>query len=152
MHYPTCFYRGRRLRQDPVIRELIQETEVRPQDLIQPYFVLEFDDPGQEEPIPSMPGQKQFGLKALEEHLRKVIPSGLRAIILFGIPKEKDEQATQAYNQNGIIQQAVKRIKDAFPDLVVITDVCLCSYMSHGHCGIVDNGYILNDPTLDLLA
>ncbi len=146
------FYRGRRLRRNHGLRELVRENEIRPQDLIQPYFVIEHEDPNYEAKIPSMPGQKQLGLQALVDHLSQALPLGLRGIILFGIPKDKDERATQAYAKDGIIQRAIKRIKDALPDLIVVTDVCLCEYMSHGHCGIVENGRVLNDPSLELLS
>jgi len=152
MGYKPAFYRGRRLRRDYGLRELVRETDVRPQDLIQPYFVREHEDPDYQGSILSMPGQKQFGLQALEDHLRQVLPLGLRGIILFGIPQYKDERATQAYAEDGIIQQALRKIKADFPDLVLITDVCLCEYMSHGHCGLVENGRVMNDSTLELLA
>ena len=146
------FYRGRRLRTTSNLRDMVRETHINPEDLIQPYFVVETNDPGYKKEIPSMPGQFQRGIKSLLNRLEKIYPLGLRAIILFGIPKQKDEKASSAYDENGIIQQCIKRIKDKFPDLIVITDVCLCEYMSHGHCGIVKNGHVENDPTLELLA
>ncbi len=146
------FFRGRRLRINKTIRDLIRETHITQDDLVQPFFVVEHDDPFFEKPIPSMPGQKQLGVDALLNCIKEAISFGLKYIILFGIPKHKDEIASSAYDPNGIIQTAVKRIKDKFPDLFVITDVCLCEYTSHGHCGIVKNGMVLNDPTLELLA
>ncbi len=146
------FFRGRRLRIKKEIRDLVKETTIAPSDLVQPFFVIESDDPFFEKPIPSMPGQKQYGIKALLEEIKKGISLGLSSVILFGIPKVKDDKASSAYDPDGIIQRAVKEIKDKFPELVVITDVCLCEYMSHGHCGIVKDGQILNDPTLELLA
>ncbi len=146
------FYRGRRLRQSSKLRRLVRETFVQPQDLIQPYFVLETDDPETVQPIPSMPGQNQYGIKALENRIQEYQKLGLSGIILFGIPKIKDEQGSQAYADEGIIQRTVSRLKESFPDLVIITDLCLCEYTSHGHCGIVQNGYVQNDLTLDFLA
>ncbi len=146
------FFRGRRLRYNHVIRDMVRETHIHPEDLIQPYFVIESEDKNYKKEIPSMPGQYQMGINALLSHLKQIWPLGLKAIILFGIPKHKDEKASSAYDENGIIQNAVKAIKDKFPELVVITDVCLCEYTSHGHCGMVKDGEVLNDPTLELLA
>ncbi len=146
------FFRGRRLRRTPVIRELFRETILHPQDLIMPYFVVESDDPNFEKPVGAMPGQSQLGLEAFYKRVEKAAARGLRAILLFGIPKEKDERASQAYDDDGIVQQAVRGIKKRLPDLVVITDVCLCEYTSHGHCGILVDGYVQNDPTLELLS
>ncbi len=149
----TTFFRGRRLRRSPVIRELVRENELRPQDLIQPYFVVETDDEGYENPIDSMPGQSQMGLGRLLERVGRAVDLGLRAVMPFGIPAKKDEAGSGAYDDEGIIQQAVRRLKDAFPDLCVITDVCLCEYTSHGHCGLLSpTGEVKNDPTLALLA
>jgi len=147
------FYRGRRLRMSPGVRALVRENEIRPADLVMPYFVVETDDPGLKKPIGSMPGQFQLSLRELEKQVGAAVKNGLKSVLLFGIPKEKDELATQAYADEGIVQEAVRRLKDRFPELVVITDVCLCEYTSHGHCGIVQKGgEILNDPTLELLA
>ncbi len=146
------FHRGRRLRRTASLRNLVRETEVRPQDLIQPYFVLEHDDKSIRKPIGSMPGQEQLGLKALEERIAGFMPMGLQAVILFGLPKEKDPRGCQAYADQGIVQQAVRRLKERFPELVVVTDVCLCEYTSHGHCGLIENNDVHNDATLELLA
>ncbi len=147
------FYRGRRLRMSPGVRALVRENEIRPADLVMPYFVVETDDPGLKKPIGSMPGQFQLSLRELEKQVGAAVKNGLKSVLLFGIPKEKDELATQAYADEGIVQEAVRRLKDRFPELVVITDVCLCEYTSHGHCGIVQKGgEILNDPTLELLS
>jgi len=146
------FYRGRRLRRTPALRDLIRETEIRPQDLIQPYFVVETDDSSFSQPIASMPGQNQYSLAKLEERVAQAVDMGLRALILFGIPKDKDPMGTQAYADTGIVQAAVRRLKDRFPDLVIITDVCMCEFTSHGHCGILDNKYVQNDITLEYLA
>ncbi|HWR05037.1 MAG TPA: porphobilinogen synthase [Humidesulfovibrio sp.] len=147
------FYRGRRLRMSPGVRALVRENEIRPADLVMPYFVVETDDQDFKKPIGSMPGQFQLSLGELEKQVAAAVKNGLTSVLLFGIPKVKDELATQAYADEGIVQEAVRRLKDRFPELVVITDVCLCEYTSHGHCGIVHKGgEILNDPTLDLLA
>jgi porphobilinogen synthase len=147
------FYRGRRLRMNPGIRAMVRENEIRPADLVMPYFVVETDDASFKKPIGSMPGQFQLSLKELEKTVAAAVANGLKSVLLFGIPKVKDELATQAYADEGIVQEAVRRLKDRFPELVVITDVCLCEYTSHGHCGIVTKGgEIQNDPTIDLLA
>jgi porphobilinogen synthase len=147
------FHRGRRLRRSPGIRALVRENEIRPADLVMPYFVVETDDPGFRKPIGSMPGQFQLSLQELEKQVGSAVKDGLLAVLLFGIPKVKDELATQAYADEGIVQEAIRRLKDRFPELTVITDVCLCEYTSHGHCGIVQKGgAILNDPSVDLLA
>jgi len=147
------FHRGRRLRMNPGVRALVRENEIRPADLVMPYFVVETDDAGFRKPIGSMPGQFQLSLQELEKQVAQAVKNGLTSVLLFGIPKEKDEVGSQAYADEGIVQEAVRRLKDSFPELVVITDVCLCEYTSHGHCGLVQKGgEILNDPTLDLLA
>lgn len=147
------FYRGRRLRMSPGVRALVRENEIRPADLVMPYFVVETDDADFKKPIGSMPGQFQLSLKQLESQVAAAVANGLGSVLLFGIPKVKDELGSQAYADEGIVQEAVRRLKDRFPELVVITDVCLCEYTSHGHCGLVQKGgEILNDPTLDLLA
>lgn len=147
------FHRGRRLRMSPGVRTLVRENEIRPADLVMPYFVAETDDSGFRKPIGSMPGQFQLSLDQLEQQVAGAVANGLQSVLLFGIPKVKDELGSQAYADEGIVQEAVRRLKDRFPELVVITDVCLCEYTSHGHCGIVQKGgEILNDPTLELLA
>ncbi|MDD2219297.1 MAG: porphobilinogen synthase [Desulfoplanes sp.] len=148
----NTFYRGRRLRRTPALRDLVRETEIRPQDLIQPYFVVETDDPEFSQPISSMPGQAQYSLNKLQERVAQAVDLGLRALILFGIPKEKDPKGSQAYADTGIVQEAVRRLKARWPELVVITDVCMCEFTSHGHCGILENQYVQNDITLDYLA
>ncbi|MBU1230058.1 MAG: porphobilinogen synthase [Proteobacteria bacterium] len=147
------FHRGRRLRRSPGIRALVRESEIRPADLVMPYFVVETDDQAFKKPIGSMPGQFQLSLAELEKQVGAAVQNGLMAVLLFGIPKQKDEQGSQAYADEGIVQEAVRRLKQRFPELTVITDVCLCEYTSHGHCGLVlQGGEIVNDPTLDLLA
>ncbi len=146
------FYRGRRLRRSEAIREMVRETEVRPQDLVMPYFVVDNDEPGYQNPISSMPGQFQLGPARLLEKVGQAVGNGLRAVLLFGIPTEKDEYGTQAYASGGIVQRAVSQLKAKWPELLVITDVCLCEYTSHGHCGLIKQQSVLNDATLELLA
>ncbi|EPR31075.1 delta-aminolevulinic acid dehydratase [Alkalidesulfovibrio alkalitolerans DSM 16529] len=146
------FFRGRRLRMSPQVRRLVAETELRPQDLIQPWFVFETDDADYKKAIGSMPGQYQLSIPQLLRQAEGAVKNGLAACILFGIPKEKDPKGSQAYAENGIVQDAVRALKREFPELCVITDVCLCEYTSHGHCGLVDGERIENDPTLALLA
>ncbi|HBE94202.1 MAG TPA: porphobilinogen synthase [Desulfovibrio sp.] len=148
---PLDVFRGRRLRRTPALRDLIRENEVRPQDLIQPYFVVE-GDANLRKPIGSMPGQFQLGPKALEKAVGAAVKKGLKSVLLFGIPKKKDKRGSQAYADEGVVQEAVRRLKDRFPELVVVTDVCLCEYTSHGHCGLLQGEEILNDPTVELLA
>ena len=146
------FHRGRRLRRSATLREMVRETEVRPQDLMMLYFVAETDDEDFRKPIGSMPGQFQLSLRQLEKQVGEAVASGLRSLMLFGIPAHKDEKASGAYDANGIVQRAIRMIKDKWPQVLVCPDVCLCEYTSHGHCGIVKDGDVLNDPTLDLLA
>lgn len=148
------FHRGRRLRQTAEMRAFFCETDpLLRENLIMPYFVVETEDQSLEKEIPSMPGQYQLSLKTLEEHVEKAVDNGLHSIILFGIPAVKDEKASQAYAENGIVQEAVRMLKRRFPKLFIITDVCLCEYMSHGHCGVLTpDGRILNDPSLEYLT
>ena len=150
----TTFHRGRRLRTTPELRTLVRETApILVEDLIMPYFVVETADKGFRKEIPSMPGQFQLGLAEFEKQAEKAIDTGLQSVILFGIPASKDEKASGAYAENGIVQEAVRLLKRRWPKLYVITDVCLCEYMSHGHCGVLTpKGEVLNDPTLPLLA
>ncbi len=146
------FHRGRRLRSSATLRELVRENELRPQDLMMPYFVVETDEQNFRKPISSMPGQFQLSLTELEKQVSKAVDKGLKSLILFGIPKEKDPLGSQAYASQGIVQQAVQRLKKAFPKLLVCTDVCLCEYTSHGHCGIIHEHTVQNDPSIELLA
>lgn len=147
------FHRGRRLRRTAVIRDLVRETVITKNDLIMPYFVVETADQAFEKPIGAMPGQYQLGLGALSARVGRAVAKGLRAALLFGLPEKKDERGSGAYAPDGIVQQAVSRLKADYPELCVITDVCLCEYTSHGHCGMLaPSGEVLNDPTLDLLA
>ena len=147
------FHRGRRLRSTATMRAMVAENIVRPVDLIMPYFVVEHDDPNFEKPIGSMPGQSQLSVKRLLEEVGKDIEAGLTSCLLFGIPKHKDPQGSQAWAESGIVQVATRELKKAYPDLIVITDLCLCEYTSHGHCGLLTPaGEVQNDPTLKLLA
>ena len=150
----TTFHRGRRLRATPELRTLVRETApLLVEDLIMPYFVVETEDKGFRKEIGSMPGQFQLSLAELEKQVEKAVDTGLKSVILFGIPDLKDEYASGAYDEDGIVQQAVRMIKHRWPKLYVITDVCLCEYMKHGHCGILmPSGEVLNDATLPLLA
>jgi len=143
-------YRPRRLRRTENIRSLVRETHLTIDDLIYPLFICEGKNIKQE--IKSMPEVYRFSIdKALEE-IKEATQLGIKAVLLFGIPNKKDEVGTSAYIENGIIQKAVRAIKDKFPELIVITDVCLCEYTSHGHCGIIKNGEVDNDLTLEVLA
>ncbi len=143
-------YRPRRLRQNETFRRMIRETSLSVNDLILPLFVI--DGSGVKNPIPSMPGQYQLSIDNLVKTAKQACELGIPAIMLFGIPKSKDALGTSAYAKNGIVQRAVSALKNKIPELVVITDVCLCQYTDHGHCGILDGNIIDNDSTLDLLA
>ena len=143
--------RLRRLRKNEAIRDLLQETHLSIKDFVVPLFVQEGISKNLE--IESMPGIFRFSLKTLLEEVEDIVALGIKAIILFGIPSKKDGFGNNAFDKDGITQQAIKTIKDTFGEkLVVITDVCLCQYTSHGHCGIFKNNKIDNDRTLDTLA
>lgn len=142
--------RMRRLRQSEGIRRLVRHTYLQLDDLIYPIFVSEGHNV--RNPIPSMPGIYQLSLDRVLEEAEEVVGLGIPAILLFGIPETKDEVGSQAYAEQGIVQKAVKEVKGKYPEIVVITDVCLCEYTSHGHCGLVEKGEIKNDETLELLA
>lgn len=143
-------HRPRRLRANDTIRSMVRENHVRVDDLIYPMFVIYGENTKNE--IPSMPGIYQYSLDLFVEALQEVVDLGIPAILLFGIPESKDAVGTGAYHEHGIVQEAVRVAKKHFPDLYVITDVCLCEYTDHGHCGLIKDGLILNDPTLDLLT
>jgi len=142
--------RPRRLRKNEVIRNMVAETAVNPNSLVYPMFVVEGE--GIKEEIPSMPGQYRFSIDEILKELESCVAVGIKSILLFGIPDYKDEIASSAYDEDGVVQRAVRSIKAKFPSLYVITDVCLCEYMSHGHCGIVKDGDVDNDSTLELLS
>ncbi len=144
------YYRPRRLRENEIIRDLIAETKPDYNKLIMPYFVIEGVTITQ--PVESMPGIQRLSIDNLLKQLDSDVKLGVRAIILFGIPYEKDEKASGAYDENGIVQKACREIKKQFPELLIITDVCLCEYTSHGHCGMVKGKQIDNDSTIELLA
>ncbi|NIQ40345.1 MAG: porphobilinogen synthase [Proteobacteria bacterium] len=148
MQFPQ--YRPRRLRRNQKVRNLVRETRLSLDDLIQPLFVCPGN--GVRNPIDSMPGNYQLSVDSLLEEVKELRDLGISAVILFGIPEEKDEKASQAYSQAGIIQKAIRAIKESIGDVLVVTDVCLCEYMNHGHCGVVEGNEILNDPTLELLS
>ncbi|EAG6756624.1 porphobilinogen synthase [Listeria monocytogenes] len=143
------FDRHRRLRKTKTMRDLVRETVLHTDDLIYPIFVKDGKEPKTE--VVSMPGVFQFPLHELEEEMRTVENLGIKAVILFGIPAEKDEVGTQAYHDHGIIQEATRLIKKSFPEILVVADTCLCEFTDHGHCGVIENGEILNDESLDLL-
>lgn len=142
--------RLRRLRSSEQMRSFVRENEVSVKDLIYPIFVIEGENIKSE--VPSMPNIYQYSLDRLDEELERVAAAKIPAILIFGIPSHKDEKGSEAYNKNGVTQRAIKHIKAEYPSLLVIADVCLCEYTSHGHCGVVCDGEILNDETLPLLS
>ncbi|MDI6857251.1 MAG: porphobilinogen synthase [Dehalococcoidia bacterium] len=145
-----AFPRFRRLRSAEGLRRLVRETRLSPEELVYPLFVVH--GTGVRNEIPSMPGQHQLSLDQLPAEAQELRSLGIPAVLLFGIPASKDDEGSEAYADDGIVQQAVRALKQADPDLPVITDVCLCEYTSHGHCGIVREGEVDNDATLPLLA
>ncbi len=142
--------RMRRLRKNEAIRSMVRENHISIDELIYPIFVIEGENICN--PVDSMPGICQYSIDRLYEELDRVCNAGISAVLLFGIPARKDEAGSGAYDENGIVNQAIRYMKKNYSHIVVIADVCLCEYMSHGHCGIVKNGEILNDETLPLLA
>lgn len=142
--------RFRRLRSSDALRSMVRENSIRTEELIYPLFVIEGVNICN--PISSMPGINQYSLDRLPEELNRVQEVGIKAVLLFGIPAHKDEVGSGAYDDQGITQQAIRLVKKEYPNLIVIADVCLCEYTSHGHCGLVKDGKILNDETLPLLA
>ena len=142
--------RLRRLRRTAAIRDMVRENHVRTDELIYPVFVTAGEN--RVDPVESMPGICQYSLDRLPEELDRIVTSGVKAVLLFGIPAEKDETGCGAYAEDGIVPEAIRVIRARCPDLVIIADVCLCEYTSHGHCGLVKDGIILNDETLPLLA
>ena len=142
--------RPRRLREKPLVRNLVRETTLAVDDLMYPLFVVH--GRGVREPIGSMPGQSRLSVDELVKECKDVAGVGIPAVLLFGLPADKDPRGSEAYADDGIVQQAVRAVKNTVPDLLVVTDVCLCEYTSHGHCGIVEDGTVRNDPTVELLA
>jgi porphobilinogen synthase len=148
MHYPI--FRPRRLRQTETVRRMVRETRLSADGLIMPFFVVHGRQIRRE--IGSMPGNFQLSVDELVREVKETAALGIPAVMLFGLPATKDAAGSEAYAKDGIVQRAVRAIKDAVSDLVVITDVCLCEYTSHGHCGIVERGRVRNDPSVELLA
>jgi porphobilinogen synthase len=149
MEFPVT--RMRRLRKDQNIRNILTETKLNPEDFVYPIFINEALEDGNKEEIKTMPGQYRFSINDAVTHLKELESIGLSSVILFGMPEVKDEKGSMAYHKNGVIQQTIRKLK-AETDLIVITDVCLCEYTSHGHCGIIKDGEVLNDPTLNYLS
>jgi len=148
MYFPI--FRPRRLRETETLRRMVRETRLSVDDLIMPFFVVHGRDVRRE--ISSMPGNFQLSVDELVKEAKETAALGIPGIILFGLPASKDAVGSEAYAKDGIVQQAIRAIKDSVSDLVVITDVCLCEYTSHGHCGVVERGRVKNDATLELLA
>ncbi|MBM3458204.1 MAG: porphobilinogen synthase [Armatimonadetes bacterium] len=147
---PLPTRRPRRLRRGETLRRMVRETHLAPEHLIYPLFVTH--EPNTRREIPSMPGNYHWSVDRLVGECEAVAALGIPAVLLFGIPPEKDEVGSGAYDRHGVVQAAVREIKRSVPNLLVITDVCLCEYTDHGHCGVVHDGDVLNDPTLRLLA
>jgi porphobilinogen synthase len=142
--------RPRRLRRTASIREMVRETTLSVKDLISPLFVKYGQ--GRKDPILSMPGQYQFSVDTIVTEVEELHSLGIPAVMLFGLPKEKDATGSLSYAEDGVVQETVQALKSRFPDMVVMTDVCLCEYTDHGHCGIIKEGQVDNDTTLDVLA
>lgn len=144
------FKRHRRLRISENMRSIVKETYLHKEDLICPIFVAE----GREgrKPIQSMPGMEQLTLKDLNEEINDIVNVGIKSVIVFGIPAEKDEIGSGAFHRHGIVQKAIRQIKQQFPELLVIADTCICEFTSHGHCGVINGGKVVNDPSLDLMV
>lgn len=142
--------RMRRLRNSEAVRTLVRETRISAEELVYPVFVIEGENI--KSPVDSMPGIYQYSIDRLKEECDRVRESGVRNLLLFGIPAHKDEVGSQAYAEDGITQRAIRYLKEAYPEFLIIADVCLCEYTSHGHCGLVDGCHILNDETLPLLC
>ena len=143
--------RMRRIRENKVLRQITKETSLEISDFIYPLFVVEGE--GIKKEIPSMPDCYHFSIDKLEDEIKEIVDLGIKSVILFGIPNKKDDHGSEAYAEDGIIQKAVRKIKEINKDLLVITDVCMCEYTDHGHCGILDKeGHVLNDETVSYIA
>lgn len=144
------FQRHRRLRQNAAMRALVKETYLQKEDLIYPLFIIEGENI--KNPVSSMPGVFQLSLDNLAAEVDEIVDLGIRAVLLFGIPKEKDAVGTGAFHDHGIVQEATRLIKERQPELLVVADTCLCEFTDHGHCGVIEGDQVLNDPSLDVLA
>ncbi|EJL43869.1 MULTISPECIES: porphobilinogen synthase [Brevibacillus] len=144
------FDRHRRLRKSAAMRNLVRENHVRVEDLIYPLFVVE--GTGIKNEIASMPGVYQLSLDMLAEEMKEIVELGIQSVLMFGVPEHKDACGTEAYNDEAITQQAIRQIKEAHPEMIVIADTCLCEYTDHGHCGVIHEGEVVNDETLALLG
>ena len=147
---PDLFHRPRRLRRTENMRALVRETRLAPEDFILPLFACAGEKVRRE--IPSMPGVYNLSVDEIAKEAAAAGEIGVKGVILFGLPETKDEVGSGAYHENGVVQQAVRAIRNSVPDLVIMADTCLCEYTSHGHCGVVRDGEVLNDPSLELLA
>ncbi|HEY7138671.1 MAG TPA: porphobilinogen synthase [Methylomirabilota bacterium] len=143
-------YRPRRLRESPLLRRMVRETRLGVENLILPLFAVH--GRGVRDPVGSMPGVSRLSLDELLKEAKDAASMGIPAILLFGVPQSKDPRGSEAYAEDGIVQQAARAVKETIPDLLVITDVCLCQYTSHGHCGLVEDGRVKNDASVELLA
>ncbi len=148
MDFPI--HRSRRTRSSATMRKFVSETQLSPSDFVMPMFLV--FGKNKVEPIKSMPGINRFSVDRVDEEIKRICELKIPAVILFGIPEHKDENGSGAWDDNGIVQQGIRRIKEIAPDLLVIADLCLCEYTSHGHCGVVEGGKILNDASLEYLS
>ncbi|MFP7156973.1 porphobilinogen synthase [Priestia aryabhattai] len=144
------FTRHRRLRNSVNMRALVRETHLHPEDFIYPIFIVEGEQ--KRNAVKSMPGVDQISLDYLNGEIQELVDLGIKSAMVFGVPAEKDAVGSQAYYDHGIVQKGIRQIKENFPEFVVMADTCLCQYTDHGHCGVIEDGKILNDPSLDLLA
>ncbi|WP_342573532.1 porphobilinogen synthase [Solibacillus sp. FSL K6-1781] len=144
------FQRHRRLRQNAAMRALVKETYLQKEDLIYPLFIIEGENI--KNPVSSMPGVFQLSLDNLAAEMDEIVDLGIRAVLLFGIPEEKDAVGTGAFHDHGIVQKATRLIKERHPEILVVADTCLCEFTDHGHCGVIEGEQVLNDPSLDVLA
>jgi porphobilinogen synthase len=150
MSMAHAMFRPRRLREKGLLRRMVRETTLAVDDLVYPLFAVH--GRGIREPITSMPGVFHLSVDEIVKEAKDAAGMGIPAVLLFGLPADKDARGSEAYADDGIVQQAVRAVKETVPDLLVITDVCLCQYTSHGHCGVIEGGVVRNDPTLELIA
>ncbi|MBN2062385.1 MAG: porphobilinogen synthase [Deltaproteobacteria bacterium] len=143
-------FRPRRLRRTKAIRDMVRETTLSPKDFVMPLYIKYGNN--RKDPISSMPGQYQFSVDTVIKEVEGVYALGIPSVILFGIPEHKDSTGSSSYDSDGVVQKTIATIKDKIPEMIVITDVCLCEYTDHGHCGIIKDGQVANDPTLEILA